>query len=87
MTLNSIQVNSSYVNQIDKKLHFACFQIENQSIEQGAPLREVYAVEAIADLPEEAATEGSVSTYKGRPEHPFQAQVFHKEVKIKRVCK
>jgi hypothetical protein len=47
--------------------------VENKIFENGAPFREVHAVEAIGDLPHEADLD---SKYEGPPTNPFQAKAI-----------
>jgi hypothetical protein len=49
------------------------FQIEYKVFENGSPFREVHAIEAIGDLPLEAASD---SQYDGPPTNPFQAKAI-----------
>jgi hypothetical protein len=48
----------------------------NQTSEKGAPYREVFATEAIRDLPLEATEQ---SQYVGPPTNPFQAKAIIKK--------
>jgi hypothetical protein len=51
----------------------------NQTSEKGAPFREVFATEAIDDLPLEATEQ---SQYVGPPTNPFQAKANHSKIFI-----
>jgi hypothetical protein len=65
------QGNVIFVKVKPPVLIFQLIQINNQANVQGAPYREIYATEAIGDLPH-VAVQGC--QYNGPPTNPFQAK-------------